>query len=82
MSGEKFDNGYVRDSSNRILGKVDGNYVRDSSNRIVGKVDGDNVRDSSNRIVGKIRDFTIRGIEREKDETIVAVYNFLVKKIF
>ena len=56
--------------------------MRDSSNRIVGKVDGDNVRDSSNRIVGKIRDFTIRGIEREKDETIVAVYNFLVKKIF
>ncbi len=27
-------------------------------------------------------DFTINGIEREKDETIVAVYHFLIKKIF
>ena len=31
---------------------------------------------------GEVKNFTIKGIEKEKDETIVAVYHFLVKKIF
>ncbi len=34
------------------------------------------------RKIGDVDDFTINGIEREKDETIVAVYHFLIKKIF
>ena len=34
------------------------------------------------RKIGKVEDFTINGIQREKDETIVAVYHFLIKKIF
>lgn len=34
------------------------------------------------RKIGKVEDFTINGIKREKDETIVAVYHFLIKKIF
>ncbi|MBQ3774549.1 MAG: hypothetical protein II847_00260 [Ruminobacter sp.] len=33
--------------------------------------------------IGKVSEFSvIKGIEREKDETIVAVYHFLIKKIF
>ena len=32
--------------------------------------------------IGTVDDFTINGIQREKDETIVAVYHFLIKKIF
>ena len=36
----------------------------------------------SGHLIGKVSDFTINGIQREKDETIVAVYHFLIKKIF
>ena len=82
MSGERFDNGYIKDSSSRTLGRVDGIYIKDSSSRTLGRVDGDYVKDSSSRTLGKVRDFTIRGMEREKDVTIVAAYHFLVKKIF
>ena len=35
----------------------------------------------SGHLIGKVSDFTINGIQREKDETIVAVYHFLIKKI-
>lgn len=35
------------------------------------------------RKIGKVSDFTVvKGIEREKDETIVAMHHFLIKKIF
>ena len=30
--------------------------------------------------LGSVDDFTINGIQHEKDETIVAVYHFLIKK--
>jgi len=33
-------------------------------------------------IIGKVNDFAIKGMEREKDDTIVAAYHFLAKKIF
>ena len=36
----------------------------------------------SGHLIGKVSDFTINGIKRKKDETIVAVYHFLIKKIF
>ena len=49
MSGERFDNGYIKDSSSRTSGRV--------------------------------RDYTIRGMEREKDVIIVAAYRFLVKNL-
>lgn len=98
MSGERFDNGYIKDSSSRTLGRldgvyikdsssrtlgrVDGIYIKDSSSRTLGRIDGDYVKDSSSRTLGRVRDYTIRGMEREKDVTIVAAYHFLVKKIF
>ena len=66
MSGEKFDNGYIKDQVGHTLGKVDGDYVKDHMGHTLGKV----------------KDYTIRGMEREKDVTIVAAYHFLVKKYF
>lgn len=47
-----------------------------------GKVyNGSSFPGSGNKI-GTVDDFLINGIQREKDETIVAVYHFLIKKIF
>ncbi|MER9330606.1 hypothetical protein [Mesorhizobium sp. M0488] len=34
----------------------------------------------SGSIIRKVTDFTIKGIERERDDEIVAVYHFLIKK--
>ena len=82
MSGEKFDNGYIKDYVGHTLGKVDREYIKDQVGHTLGKVDGDYVKDHVGHTLGKVRDYTIRGMEREKDVTIVAAYHFLVKKIF
>ena|SRR5690348_10719773 len=80
--------GIIRDGSSKGSGKALGNatdgVVRDGSSkgsgRVLLEVKGDLVK-SSGRSVGKLSDFSIKGMERELDAEIVAVYHFLVKKI-
>lgn len=36
----------------------------------------------SGRKIGKVDDFTVPGMEHERDDVIVAAWHFLVKKIF
>ena len=50
------------------MGNVKDKVVRDGSTK------------GSGSIVGKVSDYTIKGMERERDDEIVAVYHFLVKK--
>jgi hypothetical protein len=54
--------------SGTAIGNVKDGVVRNGSGK------------GSGSIVGKVSDFTIKGIERERDDEIVAVYHFLVKK--
>ena len=56
--------------------QFDNSYVKD------GKVYKGIGSPGSGTKIGTVSDFTIKGIEREKDETIIAVYHFLIKKIF
>lgn len=57
--------------SGKNIGNVKGGYV----------YSGLGSPDSGHKI-GTVDDLTINGIKREKDETIVAVYHLLIKKIF
>ncbi|WP_439242195.1 MULTISPECIES: 5-fold beta-flower protein [unclassified Lonepinella] len=98
MAGEYFKDGYIFDSRHTRLGRINGDYVEDSrfsrlgrinGNYIedarfsrLGRVDGQYVQNSRYSNIGKVSDFTIKGIEREKDAMIAAVYHFLIKKIF
>jgi outer membrane lipoprotein SlyB len=50
----------IKDSNNRIVGRLDGNTVKDASNRIIGRIDGSTIKDASNRIIGRIDGDTIK----------------------
>lgn len=91
-----FKDGVIRDGSavgaGRALGNLKGGVIRSGPSPGSGMALG-NVKDGVIRngpsagsgrgagmIVGKVSDFTIRGIERERDDEIVAVYHFLIKR--
>ena len=58
--------------SGKVIGNVKNGYVYKGSSSSAG----------SGTKVGQVKDFTITGMEREKDEDMVAAYHFLVKKFF
>ena len=67
-----FKDGVIRDGSSvgsgRAIGNVKDGIVRNGSSLGGGST------------VGKVSNYTIKGIERERDDVIVAAYHFLVKK--
>lgn len=71
-NGVIFENTVAAVGSGRPIGSVKNGYVFKGSTNAAGS----GVR------VGKVSDFTIDGMEREKDENIIAAWHFLVKKIF
>jgi len=75
--------GYIKDDK-IYRGSSQAGYVKDGKiyegSRQVGYVKNGDVYNSSNRNVGKIKNYTIKGIERERDDMIVAVYHLLIKK--
>ncbi|MFD2053736.1 hypothetical protein ACFSQT_11775 [Mesorhizobium calcicola] len=70
------------------VGNVKDGVIRNGSSvgsgTAIGNIKDGIVRNGSSKgsgsTVGKVSDFTIKGIERERDDEIVAVYNFLIKK--
>ena len=88
-----FKDGIIRDGqsrgSGRILGNIKDGVIRDGQSLGAGKpllnIKDGIVRDGqtpgAGRTIGKVSQFTVKGIEREHDATIVAVYHFFVKKL-
>ena len=91
-----FKDGIIREGRSigygSILGNIKGGIIRKGSSstpgygNAIGNVKNDYVyKGSSTSVgygtkVGQVKDFTIPGMEREKDEDMVACYHFLVKK--
>ncbi len=85
--------GVIRDGSPKgsgnPLGNVKKGVIRDGTSTGNGNalfnVKGGAVRNGSSLgggiAIGKIADFTIRGMERESSDEIVAAYHFLINKI-
>lgn len=96
MADYNYKDGKVCEGKNPDFGHQIGNVkdgkIYDGGNFLgsghqVGNVKDGKVYDGkgspgSGHLVGKVSDFTINGIQHERDETIVAVYHFLIKKIF
>ena len=79
--------GYGRQIGNVKDGKIYDGIGSLGSGHQVGNVKDGKVYDGKSspgtgHLIGKVSDFTINGIQYERDETIVAVYHFLIKKIF
>lgn len=70
--------GVIREGSSSNPGS--GNVIGSVKNGDVYKGTGSSAGSGSK--IGKVKDFSITGMEREKDEDMVAAYHFLVKKIF
>ena len=70
-----FKDGKIYDGSNPGSGKQLWNVKNGKVYKGIGST-------GSGTKIGPVSDFTIKGIERAKDEPIVAVYHFLINKIF
>ena len=68
-----FRDGVVRNGSSvgsgSAIGNIKDGVVRNGQSRGTGST------------IGKVKDYTIKGMERESDDDIVATYHFLVKNI-
>ena len=71
-NGVIFESSSAAVGTGRPIGSVKNGYVFKGSANAAG---------TGSRI-GKVEDFVINGMEREKDENIIAAWHFLVKKIF
>lgn len=68
--------GVIRESRSSSLGS--GNAIGSVYREYVYK--GTSSSAGSGTRIGQVKDYTIPGMEREKDEEMVAAYHFLVKK--
>lgn len=73
--------GVVRDAAGRKQGDFWNGYVRDSNGRNLLALHSGTVTTTTGKRLGKVSQFTIKGMERESDGNIVAVYHFLIKKL-
>ena len=69
-----FKNGVIKDGSSpgsgRALGNVKNGVVKNGSSP------------GSGSTIGKVRDYSIKGSEYLDDTTAVAIYHFLIRRVF